>query len=278
MTWIGQLLRTAAVPALTVFLLSSCVKEKVEDVVNQRETYSLNTANSSGVSGSVAFKREGNGTRITITLKGADPQQHYPAGIYQNASLEAGPMAVSLGNISGSTGQLDTLIYKLDNGINASFDNLMAFNGHVSIQQGTFAVAAGDIGGNELTGQSKTYPLQAAGNSGVTGTFTIQERKNGHVLTTLRVTGTGTDPLNIYPAAVMNGKADDSTRQQKVVTLGNITPGEGILEKNIRQADNGTRINYTYLTGLNAHVNIWQTVSTQDSTLVAQGNIGPNVP
>jgi hypothetical protein len=264
-----------------MLVLGSCAKEKVENVDNQREEYTLGTAGDSGLNGTVVFQKEQNGTRISISLTGADPHKSYPVAIYENTVAEEGNLSINLGGINGSTGKLDTLLQQLDNGVSISFTELVNFNGHIRINESGpegVLVAQGDIGGNRLTGNSKTYAVDSSGNAAVTGTFILQERKNGNTLASLTLSGT--DTIHTYPAFVHEGKApaDSAATTGKVtITLGDVDAKTGKLVKNIKQKDDNSAIPFKDLITYDGYVSVEQK-DQQGGIVVAQGNIGRNAP
>lgn len=278
---IGNAVKFMGLLMATAILLGACAKEKVENVLDLREDYTLTTIGSGGVSGTIAFKKETNGTRIAINLVGADPNTTYAAALFRRAVIESGPLAISLGNIPGNTGKLDTLIQKLDNGVAISFTELVNLDGHIKIRETGEAgnnVAQADIGSNVFTGKSRTYALDTVKSSGIKGTLTLQERKNSHTLATLALSGinTTTGILNTYPAGIYTGKAVD-TISTIAITLGNADPATGKLVKNITVKDDSTAITFSDLVTFDGHVSV-QEESTLGSIVVAQGNIGQHAP
>jgi len=281
MTRIGNAVKFMGITMAVAILLGACAKEKIENVLDLREDYTLTTIGSAGVSGTIAFKMETNGTRVAINLVGADPNNTYTAAIFQRAVIESGPMVIALGNIPGNTGKLDTLIQKLDNGVAISFTELVNFDGNISIRETGEAgknVALADIGSNVFTGKSRTYALDTIKSSGIKGTLTLQERKNSHTLATLALSGinTTTGIVNTYPAGIYTGKAAD-TISTIAITLGNADPATGKVVKNITVKDDSTAIKFSDLVTFDGHVSV-QEKNTLGSIVVAQGNIGQHAP
>lgn len=281
MTRIGNAAKFMGLMMAIAILLGACAKEKIENVLDLREDYTLTTIGSAGVSGTIAFKKETNGTRIAINLVGADPASTYTAALFQRTVVAPGPLAISLGSIPGNTGKLDTLIQKLDNGVAISFTELVNFDGHINIRESGEAgrnVAQADIGSNVFTGKSRTYALDTVHSSGIKGTLTLQERKNNNTLATLTLNGinTTTGVLSTYPAGIYTGKAAD-TIGTIAITLGDADPATGKLVKNITVKDDSTALKFSDLVTFDGHVSV-QEKSTLGSIVVAQGNIGQHAP
>jgi hypothetical protein len=280
MTQTGKAVRFMGILMALAILTGSCAKEKIESGLDSREDYSLTATGGTDVSGTIAFKKEAGGTRVTINLSGTTSATTYAATLYQYTITESGPVALSLGPISGSSGQLDTLIRQLDNGVIISFTEMVNYDGHISIREmGEVGrnVARADIGGNVLTGKSRSYTLDTVNSSGIKGTLMLQERKNATTLATLTLNGINAsdDVLHVYPAIIYNGQVGDTTNSEAIV-LGNVDTVTGKLVKNIRVKDK-VDIKFADLVSFNGYIKVQQQ-SVSGSIVVAQGNIGQHAP
>jgi hypothetical protein len=118
-------------------------------------TYSLDTIQPFGVSGTALFeKRENGNTLVTLSLSGTIAGEIYPATINLSSitTIGGGPITKTLSGVNGTTGKSYTTIRKLDGGLNITFDNWLVYNGYINIYQ-TEAVfdniiCHGDIGSN----------------------------------------------------------------------------------------------------------------------------------
>ena len=116
-------------------------------------TYQLNEVGGSGVSGTVTFaERMSGATLATIELMGTPADGDHPAHIHSGSVETPGGIVISLTNVDGNTGKSMTHIEKNDAEEDVSYDDLIAFDGHVKVHLspedlGT-VVSAGDIGGN----------------------------------------------------------------------------------------------------------------------------------
>ncbi|WP_194775017.1 CHRD domain-containing protein [Pararhodonellum marinum] len=126
--------------------------------------------------------------------------------------------------------------------------------------------------GDGLTGQSKTYNLDAVGDSGISGTALLEEMTTGSTKVTINLTGTpdgGDHPAHIHfnSAAVGGGIA---------ISLTSVNGTTGMSETTVSETDEGTAINYNELLDYDGYINVH--LSMEDlATVVAQGDIGSNV-
>ncbi|MDZ7608524.1 MAG: hypothetical protein U5K79_23730 [Cyclobacteriaceae bacterium] len=89
-------------------------------------------------------------------------------------------------------------------------------------------VAAGDIGGNFLTGEMESYPLMEAAVAGISGTVWFRERKNGKTLVEIDLDNT--PEAGVHPAHIhVNSAAEGGT---VIVPLSNLdgTSGKGLTD------------------------------------------------
>jgi hypothetical protein len=168
----------------------------------------------------------------------------------------------------------ETVVKKLNNGTAITYSELLMLNGYVNVHASATdlatLIAQGDIGVNELTSSSTTYPLAAVNDSGVDGTVTFAKRVNGSTLVTVALAGaspTGNYPIYIYDNNVV-------TTGPIAINLNNYLGSTGSSVTSVRKLNDNTPISYDQLTDFDGHINIGK--SATDPTYIAQGNIGSN--
>jgi len=239
-------------------------------------TYDLQAAGDSDISGVVIFEElEGGSTVVTIELSGTPSGGDHPAHIHDNSVADGGGVAIPLNNVDGSTGVSETVIEADETGSgNLTYSELLEFDGHVNVHlsDDDFAVVAeGDIGGNALSGESITYELYEANDSGISGEVRFEERNNGNTLVTIELTGTpaeGDHPAHVHHNSVAAGGGI-------AVPLSNVIGDTGISVTNVRADETDTGdLTYSGLLEFDGHVNVH--LSDDDFAVVSQGNIGSN--
>ncbi|MGB3852182.1 MAG: CHRD domain-containing protein [Tunicatimonas sp.] len=117
--------------------------------------YALNAVADSGVnvSGTATFAERKDGTTlVTVVVTGTPAGGNHPTHIHYNSAEEGGAIAVSLTNVDGDTGLSKTSVMALDNNIEVTYDELIAFDGyinvHLSPEDLATIVSQGDIGAN----------------------------------------------------------------------------------------------------------------------------------
>ncbi len=117
--------------------------------------YALNAVAGSGVnvSGTATFAERKDGTTlVTVVVTGTPAGGNHPTHIHYNSAEEGGAIAVSLTNVDGDTGLSKTSVMALDNNIEVTYDELIAFDGYINVhlspeELGTI-VSQGNIGAN----------------------------------------------------------------------------------------------------------------------------------
>lgn len=137
--------------AITVIILSvaavtSCKKEK--DL--RSKIYTMSTYNSSGVSGTVEFKENENGTTtIHVHMMGTVNGQNYPAHIHNGPITSPGGVSIDLGPIASSGGMATN-----EKEVSNDYDDMIGFNGCFvahdpqAVDPLTTYVLVGNIGAN----------------------------------------------------------------------------------------------------------------------------------
>lgn len=124
-------------------------------ITDMNSTYSLETIDAFGVSGTALFeKRENGNTLVTLSLTGTIAGETYPATINLSsvATIGGGPVTKTLNSVNGTTGKSYTNIRKLDGGLNITYDNWLVYNGYINIYQTAIKfdniISQGNIGSN----------------------------------------------------------------------------------------------------------------------------------
>ena len=260
---------------ITVFV--SCNKDdedKGPQPTGEEKTYELVAVGSSGISGTALFEElDDESVKITLTLTGTSAGGDHPTHIHANSAAEGGGIVLHLTNVDGATGISETIVTELEDGTVFSYESLIGFDGYINVHEasdnlGTL-LAQGDIGSNELTGESEEYAMSAVGNSGVSGSVTFSERLSGETLVVINLTGDAEDsdhPTHIHTGTVASPGGI-------VVHLTNVM--NGFSRTNISEFSDGTSVTYDDLIAYAGYINV-HNAEGDLGTLVAQGDIGSN--
>jgi hypothetical protein len=233
-----------------------------------------------GISGSVLFEERRNGsTKATITLEGTPDNGTHPAHIHMNTAAEGGPIAITFNPVNGTTGMSVTDIENFDEGVNdgaaVTYSDIIGYDGYVNVHLSpddlATIVAQGDIGVNELTGNTTVYDLGERDVEGISGTATFSERISGETLVILDLEGTpedGTHPAHIH----MNTAAEGGGI---VVTFNPVDGATGMSRTNVTSLDGGDNVTYEDLIAYDGYINVHLSADNL-ATIVAQGDIGVN--
>lgn len=239
------------------------------------KTYDLGSVGGSSVSGTATFKEmNDNSITVELDLDGTPDGGEHPAHIHFNSVVETGGIARSLTSVDGSTGKSSTNFSALDDSSSISYDDLLDYDGHINVHLSSddlTVVAQGDVGGNELTETTKTYTLNEADVSGISGTAEFAKRANGTAL--LTVTLEGTDAGDVHPSHIHAN--DVVTGGESIVDLTAVDGGTGIAMTHIAEFNDGNPLSYNDILTLDAHINVHLS-GTEMSTYIAEGNIGSN--
>ncbi|WP_187357713.1 hypothetical protein [Cyclobacterium plantarum] len=239
-------------------------------------SYMLNEMAVPGIAGSITFEERKNGFSLaTIMLNNTPEGGMHPAHIHANSAAEGGGIIVSFNPVNGTTGMSKTTIRALDSGEPLTYDAIMDMNGyvnvHLSMNQLNVIVAQGDIGGNELTGMSKMYPLNELAVPGIDGSVTFEERKNGFSLATIMLNNTpdgGVHPAHIHANSAAEGGGI-------IVSFNPVNGTTGMSKTTIRALDGGSALTYEEILDIDGYVNVHLSMANL-GTIVAQGDIGGN--
>ncbi len=240
------------------------------------KTYVLDERDVPGISGEIIFAERLNGFALaTIDLENTPEDGTHPAHIHANSAAIGGDIIFTFNPVDGETGISQTGVRALDDDTPFGFADILAVDGYVNVhlsadELGTI-VAQGDIGSNELTGVSITYPLMTRDVPGISGNVTFAERLNGFALATISLEGTPDD--GSHPAHIHENSAAEGG--DIIYTFNPVNGATGISRSGVRALDNGTEIGYEDILLIDGYVNVH--LSTDDlATIVAQGDIGAN--
>jgi uncharacterized lipoprotein YbaY len=278
----NKMAKMAGVALMLAVTLSSCKKDedKVEPspippivITNAMQTsYALNVRDELGVTGTVTFSEKNSGSSesvVTIQLMGAAKGIH-PAHIHVNSAIETGGIAYSLNSVD-STGKSTTTL-------SVPYATLVNFDGYVNVHAslsnlGTI-IAQGDIGGNALTGDSKTFTLNQDSTSGIFGNAKFEKRKNGNTLVTVNLTAGGVLPAGVYSAHINLGSVATIGAPYSKKRLQNVDDATRRSFTNIRTLDDSTPITYNNWLVYDGFITIHD--ASDNSNVIAKGNIGAN--
>lgn len=135
------------------------------------KTYPLTAVDNSGVSGTVTFtKQDTQTTLVTIALNNTDAGNTHPAHIHMNNASEGGPIVVPLTSVDGATGLSETEVTALSDNTPVTYEELLAFDGHVNVHLSASEIATlisqGNIGANYTGGNNNNNNNGNNGNNG----------------------------------------------------------------------------------------------------------------
>ena len=245
-------------------------------LTGESKSYPLQTRDVDGISGSVIFEERQNGeAQATIMLDGTPDGGTHPAHIHMNSFAEGGGILYTFTPVDGTTGMSRSNVAELDDGSSFGYSDILSVDGYVNVHLsaddlGTI-VAQGDIGQNELTGESTTYSLDEKDVQGISGTVTFEERMSGEALATIMLDGTpddGTHPAHIHENSAAEGGGI-------LYTFTPVDGSTGMSLSHVAELDDGTSFGYSDVLSVDGYVNVH--LSADDlATIVAQGDIGAN--
>ncbi|MDG1572644.1 CHRD domain-containing protein [Robiginitalea sp. M366] len=248
----------------------------INELTETSITYDLGSRDVEGISGSLVLTRRVSGATLAeIRLEGTPDGGMHPGHIHMNSAAEGGDIAFTFNAVDGTSGMSQTHIEALNSGAPISYEELLAFDGYVNIHLsaddlGTL-VAQGDIGRNDLTGESKAYALDTRDRPGVQGTATFFERVSGNSLLVVQLEGTPADGM--HPGHVHMDNA--VTGGGIALTLETVVGATGRSETDVETLDDGTPVSYMQWLDFDGYINIHESADNLGS-LIAQGDIGQN--
>ena len=228
------------------------------------------------ISGRVTFSERVNGEALAeIMLMGTPAGGEHPAHIHANTAAEGGGILFSFNPVDGDTGLSVTNVAAFDNGSVLTYSEIEGLDGYVNVhvsasELGTI-VAQGDIGQNELTGESKVYTLAEKDAPTISGSVTFSERVNGTALAVLEIQNTPEE--GIHPAHLHDNNI--ATGGGIAFTFNAVDGNTGFSYTQVETLDNSTAISYDDILTYNGYINVHLSAS-QLGTIVAHGNIGSN--
>jgi hypothetical protein len=238
--------------------------------------YDLASVSDPTISGTATvIEMDDNSITVELDLDNTVAGGLHPAHIHLNTAAETGAIAITLGTVDGATGRSTINFSAKDDGTPITYTQLLDFNGYINVHKSAaelgILIAQGDIGQNELTGDSKEYELLTKDVPGISGTATLEKRKNGTTLITLMLEGTTAG--DEHPAHIHEN--DAATGGDIVLTFNSVDGATGISRTQVGTLDDATPITYTELLSFDGYINVHS--SADDLvTIIAQGDIGSN--
>lgn len=271
------LIQGIVLASCATLFVSSCKKKSedtptpVEEKVEPRTAeYPLVKIDSSLGNGKVVFtEKSSTETIVTIILTGITTGS-YPAHIHANSAAETGPITISLNSVD-ATGKSTTTINKKDDGTPISFSQLVDFDGYLNVHlSGSKLLSQGDIGGNQLTGEKKSYSLTKVGSFDIGGTVELAKRKNNKTLVTVALTNTANN--GEYPSAIYTGSTS-ALLPSKAADLKPVLSSNKSISMTTVRNFSILPVTYDQIMNDTYHVNIYES-PTNNTVIVAQANIG----
>jgi Cu/Zn superoxide dismutase len=240
------------------------------------KVYQLGSVDVDGIMGTATFRERQNGEALAqIMLENTPDGGMHPAHIHINTAAEGGAIAFSFNPVDGTSGMSKTNIATFDDGTAITYEELLDFDGyinvHLSMDELATIVGQGDIGQNELTGESTTYNLREVDAPGISGTAEFKERANGSTLAIIMLENTPDDGM--HPAHIHKNSAEMGG--PIAFTFNPVDGASGMSMTNIMMLDDDTPISYDELLTYNGYINVHLSME-QLATIVAQGNFGSN--
>jgi hypothetical protein len=269
-------LTASCLMAMGLIYLSGCDDDSDPQLTGDSKTYDLAPISNPSISGTVTFaERDDEMVVITIELEGTQSGAMHPAHIHANTAAETGDIVLDLHSVDGATGKSETVVNALNDGTPLTYDDVMSLDGYVQVHEsasnlGTIVVN-GDIGQNELTGDTEQYALRSVSNPDISGMASFAKRVNGETLVTVSLDGTNDG--DVHPSHIHANSAAQGGGI--VIDLNDIDGTTGESKTNISQRNDGTAITYDELINFNGYLNVHLSSSVL-GTLIAQGDIGQN--
>ena len=254
------------------------------ELTGTSKEYALGSVDVEDIDGTATFFERKNGEALAVIQLEYTPEDGmHPGHIHFNTAAEGGDIAFTFNPVIGATGESRTNVAALDDESAFGYAQVLDYDGYINIhlsadELGTL-VAQGDIGQNELTGESEDYSLDSVSDPAISGTATFAERVNGETLVSIALEGTadgGAHPTHIHMGPVANAPG------AIIVSLGEVDGATGTLVKNVTALDDaeglpnaGEALDYAAMIAIDGYINVH--LSANDlATLVAQGNVGAN--
>ncbi len=246
--------------------------------------YALGSVAIDDIDGTATFFERKNGEALAVIKLNNTPEDGmHPGHIHFNTAAEGGDIAFTFNPVIGATGISNTNVAALDDETAFGYSDVLEYDGyiniHLSAEELGVLVAQGDIGQNQLTGETMSYDLAAVSNVSILGSASFAERVNGETLVSIALEGTtagNTHPSHIHMGSVANAPG------AIIVSLGGVNGETGALVKNVTAFDGpdgapngGEPLDYASMVAIDGYINVH--LSADDlATLIAQGNVGAN--
>lgn len=265
---------TCSLLASSVIYFSGCDDDDDPgpQLTGDSKTYDLSPVSNSAITGTVTFaERDDDQVLITIQLAGTQSGGTHPAHIHANSAAETGGIILDLIPVNGADGKSETVVGAMNDGTAVSYEDLLSIDGYVNVHQSATdlatLIAQGDIGQNELTGDTKVYTLGAVSDPAISGTATFAKRMSGETLITVALENTPDGES--FPSHIHENSAAETGGI--VIGLNDVDGTTGMARSNVSQLNDGTAITYEELLEFDGYLNVHS-----GSTLIAQGDIGGN--
>lgn len=240
------------------------------------KTYTLNALDNPSVFGTARIiKNLDASITVELDIEGTFSGESHPAHIHFNTAAEGGAVAITLGTVNGQTGKSTITFTSFDDATPVTYEELMAFDGyinvHLSANELDVIIAQGDIGQNELTGVSRTYPLNTTDVPDISGTAKFFQRVNGEALAVVQLTNTIAGEM--HPGHIHTNTAVESG--VIVLTLNPVNGDTGFSRTNITMLDDLTPFLYNDVLNFDGYINIHLSAMNL-GTIISQGDIGQN--
>ncbi|WP_051907887.1 CHRD domain-containing protein [Flavimarina sp. Hel_I_48] len=246
------------------------------ELTGETKEYVLGSVSDPDIMGSATFSQRKDGSALVeLNLEGTTDGNSHPAHIHMNSAAETGAIAIDLKEVDGATGRSATQVEAFNDGTSIGYEGLLEYDGyinvHASLADITTLLAQGDIGVNELTGNTKEYALGSVSNPDISGTATFSERMDGTTLVELNLEGTSDG--NAHPAHIhMNTAAETG---DIVIDLKDVDGATGMSATQVEAFNDDTAVEYAALLEYDGYINVHES-SLNITTLLAQGDIGQN--
>lgn len=246
------------------------------ELTGEAKTYALGSVDVDGIEGTATFEERINGEALaTIMLSNTPDGGMHPGHIHANTAVEGGDILFTFNPVNGTTGMSKTNVAALNDETAFGYAQVLDVDGYINVhlsaeELGTL-VAQGDIGQNELTGESKTYALSSVAVPSISGTATFEQRLNGEALATINLEGTpagGMHPGHIHANSAAEGGAI-------LFTFNPVNGDTGISKTNVAMLNDETPFGYDEVLIVDGYINVHLSAD-ELGTLVAQGDIGEN--
>ena len=246
------------------------------ELTGEMKVYDLGEKDVDGISGTATFMERVNGEALAkLELMNTPDGGSHPAHIHANTAAEGGGILYTFTAVDGTSGMSMSNVAMLDDGTAFGYDEILDVDGyinvHLSVDDLATIVAQGDIGQNELTGESIIYVLSEKDVAGISGSATFMERVNGEALAKIVLMNTpdgGSHPAHIHENSAAEGGGI-------LYTFTPVDGTTGMSFSNIAELDDGTAFGYDDVLSVDGYINVHLSAD-ELATIVAQGDIGAN--